>query len=101
MTDNAVETIEVDGALADRLREEAALSGTSVTALVDELLRHALSSHEPRAEPEPGYDEFLRRKVERARASAAEGRLITHEDVEAHFSERRLELQRLMKSDRA
>ncbi|WP_099865094.1 ribbon-helix-helix protein, CopG family [Pararhizobium haloflavum] len=76
-----VETIEVDADLASRLREEADKAGMSVSALAGELLRLALESHEPQEEPEPGYDAFLRRKVERARESLRHGRFRSHEDV--------------------
>lgn len=101
MAGNALETIEVEHELASRLREEAAIAGKSVPALVDDLLRLALDSHEPHAEPEPGYDEFLRRKVEKARESAAAGRITPNEEVEARFSERRAELRKVIAADRA
>lgn len=49
---------------------------------VQDLILEFMQDYVDRQKEEEGYDAFLRAKVEKARASAAAGRLISGEDVE-------------------
>jgi len=69
-------------------------SQTAEAAVIDmepELHEHA-QAHEQR--PSPEYLDFLRRKVEAARADIAAGRWYTSEEVEAYFAARRAGMPR-------
>jgi len=81
MAKEAVFTLKLEPELRDAFMAEAAAS-----QIVRELMKDYLRRRE---EEKRGYDEFLRRKVARARASIAAGRTYTQEEVEAQSAARR------------
>lgn len=78
-------TLTVDADLRDDFLAEAETAHREAGDLIQELMRDFVE----RQKEARAYNDFLRRKVEKARASAAAGRLRSNEDVEAEFAARR------------
>ena len=90
MPKEAVFTMKLEPELRDAFMAEAEAAHRPASQVVRELMREFVQ----RRRDEREYDEFLRRKVEIARASMRAGRGRSNEDVEAEFAARRAELQR-------
>jgi len=85
MPEQARLTLTVDTDLRDDFLAEAETAQREAADLIQELMRDFIE----RQKEARTYDDFLRRKVEKARASVAAGRLRPNEDVEAEFAARR------------
>lgn len=85
MTKEAVFTMKLEPELRDAFMAEAAAADRPASQIVREFMRDFIE----RQKQEREYTEFLRRKVERSRASIAAGRTFTQEEVEAQVAERR------------
>lgn len=86
MAKEAVFTMKLEPELRDAFMAEALEVDRPASQIVRELMKDYLRRRE---EEKRGYDEFLRRKVERSRASIAAGRTFTQEEVEAKVAARR------------
>jgi predicted transcriptional regulator len=93
MAKEAVFTMKLEPELRDAFMAEALEADRPASQIMRELMRDYLLRRE---EEKRGYDEFLRRKIERSRSSIAAGRWSSHEEVEARAAARRAELQRRM-----
>ena len=91
MAKEAVFTMKLEPELRDAFMADAAEVDRPASQIVRELMKDYLAKRE---EEKRGYNEFLRRKVERSRRSIAEGRWRSNEDVEADFAARRAALLR-------
>jgi hypothetical protein len=80
--------VDLDPELHAELLAAAKAADRPAVEIVTELVRDSVA----RQHEEPGYEDFLRRKVEKARASMEADRGRSNEQVEAIFSERRREL---------
>jgi predicted transcriptional regulator len=85
MAKQAAFEVDLDPELHAELLAAAKAEHRPATEIVTELVRDYVA----RQHEEPGYEEFLRRKVEKARASIEAGRLIPNEEVEKEFAIRR------------
>jgi len=94
MPKEAVFTMKLEPELRDEFMAEAEAAHRPASQIVRELMREFV--HRQREARE--YDEFLRRKVELARASIRAGRGRSNEEVEAEFAARRAELLRRVKN---
>lgn len=92
MGKEAVLTIKLESELRDAFMADAAEVDRPASQIIRELMREHLLKRE---EEKRGYTEFLRRKVERSRASIAAGRTFTQEEVEAQVAARREKFLRL------
>ena len=92
MGKEAVLTIKLESELRDAFMADAAEVDRPASQIIRELMREHLLK---RAEEKRDYTEFLRRKVERSRASIAAGRTFTQEQVEAQVAARREKFLRL------
>lgn len=90
MTKEAVFTMKLEPELRDQLMSEAALEDRPASQIVRELMRDYINQRKHARE----YDEFLLRKVERARISMRAGKGIPQEQLEAEAAPRRAELLR-------
>jgi len=91
MAKEAVFTMKLEPELRDAFMAEAAELDRPASQIVRELMRDYLARRE---EEKRQYVEFLRRKVERSRASIAAGRSYTHEEVQARMKARFAEWER-------
>jgi predicted transcriptional regulator len=87
MAKEAVFTMKLEPELRDAFMAAAAAADRPASQIVREFMRDYV-------EQDREYVEFLRRKVERSRASIAAGKWSTQEQVEARAATRRAELQR-------
>lgn len=90
MSTKAVFTMKLDPELRDTFMAEAAADDRPAAQVVRELMRDYISRRREARE----YDEFLRRKVQRARVSMRAGIGIPHAQVETEAAVRRAELLR-------
>jgi hypothetical protein len=90
MPKEAVFTMKLEAELRDAFMAEAEATHRPASQVMRELMRDFVQ----RRREEREYDEFLRRKVEIARASMRAGRGRSNEDVEAEFAAIRAELER-------
>ena len=84
MAKQAVFTLELEPELRDAFSAAAERADRTAPELVRELMRDFV---EDQAEPDDAYREFLRRKVEKARASVERGEVRADEDVRASMTE--------------
>lgn len=82
MPKEAVFTMKLDQELRDAFMAEAAEMDRPASQIVRDLMREFLLRRE---EEKKSYLEFLRRKVEKSRASIAKGKYYTNEEVEARM----------------
>lgn len=92
MGKEAVLTIKLESELRDAFMADAAEVDRPASQIIRELMREHLLKRE---EEKRDYTEFLRRKIERSRASIAAGRTFTQEQVEAQVAARREKFLRL------
>lgn len=85
MSAQASLTLSVDRDLRNDFLAEAENAQREASAIIEELMRDFVD----RQKEARAYDDFLRRKVEGARASVAAGRLRSNDEVEAAFAARR------------
>jgi predicted transcriptional regulator len=85
MAKEAVFTMKLDPELRDAFMADAAELDRPASQIMRELMKDYLRKRE---EEKRSYNEFLRRKVEKARASIAAGRGYTNDEVEARMEER-------------
>jgi predicted transcriptional regulator len=90
MGKDAVFTLKLEPELRDAFMAEAEAADRPASQVVRELMRDFVERQREARE----YNDFLRRKVEIARASVREGRLRSNEEVEREFAARRAELLR-------
>jgi predicted transcriptional regulator len=90
MAKEAVFTMKLDNELRDAFMAEAAEMDRPASQIVRDLMREFLLQRE---EEKKSYLEFLRRKVEKSRASIAKGRYYTNEEVNARMQARLKELR--------
>jgi hypothetical protein len=90
MPKEAVFTMKLEPELRDEFMAEAEAAHRPASQVVRELMREFVQRQREARE----YHEFLRRKVEIARADRRSERSYSDEEVEAEFSVRRLELLR-------
>lgn len=91
----AVFTLKLEPELRDTFMAEAAADDRPASQIVRELMRGYIEQRREARE----YKEFLRRKVEAARADFREGRIFTNEEVEAEAKAWRDEtMQKLARS---
>jgi hypothetical protein len=91
MTKEAVFTMKLEPALRDSFMAEAAAMHRPAAQIVRDLMRGYLDKRREERE----YDEFVRAKVEEARAEMRAGLGQTNDEVKAEFAARR---RRLMES---
>jgi len=94
MQKEAVFTMKLEPELRDEFMAEAEAAHRPASQIVRELMRDFVQ----RQREARDHDEFLRRKVEAARASVRAGRGRSNEEVEAAFAARRAELRRKAKA---
>ena len=87
MAKEAVFTMKLEPELRDAFMAAAAAADRPASQIVREFMRDYVRQDRE-------YVEFLRRKVEKARQSIAEGKWFTQEEVEVRAATRRAELQR-------
>jgi predicted transcriptional regulator len=85
MGKEAVFTMKLEPELRDALMLDAAEIDRPASQIVRELIRDYLQRRE---DEKRGHNEFLRRKVEKSRASIAAGRRYTNEEVQARMKKR-------------
>ncbi|HEY9346793.1 MAG TPA: antitoxin of toxin-antitoxin stability system [Inquilinus sp.] len=90
MPKEAVFTMKLEAELRDAFMAEAEATHRPASQVMRELMRDFVQ----RRREEREYDEFLRRKVEIARASMRAGRGRSNEEVEAEFAALRADLLR-------
>lgn len=88
MTKEAVFTMKLEPELRDAFMAEAAAADRPASQIVREFMRDFVQSQKEERE----YTEFLRRKVEKARAQFEAGQSFSQEEVEAEVAERRKRL---------
>ncbi|MDN2583575.1 antitoxin of toxin-antitoxin stability system [Aquibium sp. ELW1220] len=84
MAKQAVFTMELELELRDAFAAAAERADRSASELLREMMREFVEEH---AEPDDAYREFLRRKVEKARASVERGEVRTDEEVRQSMTE--------------
>lgn len=94
-------TITLDTELKEKFSRFAQAANTSESELVRRLMREHISGRQPRPGfmppencTEEEYDAWFREQVQIGREQAGAGLLIPHEEVEAHFAQKRAELRR-------
>jgi len=90
MPKEAVFTMKLEAELRDAFMAEAEATHRPASQVMRELMREFVQ----RRREEREYDDFLRRKVEIARASMRADRGQSNKEVEAEFAARRAELLR-------
>jgi predicted transcriptional regulator len=90
MTKDAVFTLKIEAELRDDFLAEAEATQRPASQIVRELMRDFVR----RQREARDYDQWLRDKVDAARASVRAGRGRANKDVEARFAKRRAELRR-------
>ena len=88
MSKEAVFTMKLEPELRDEFMAEAEAAHRPASQVLRELMREFVQRQREARE----YDEFLRRKVEVARADKHAGRSYSNEEVEAEFASRRAEM---------
>ena len=86
MAKEAVFTMKLERELRDAFMAEALEVDRPASQIMRELMKDYLHRRE---DEKRDYNEFLRRKVERSRASIAAERTFTQEEVEAEVAARR------------
>jgi predicted transcriptional regulator len=97
MPKEAVFTIKLESELRDAFIAEAQASDRPASQIMREMMRDFIK----RRQEERSYDDFLRRKVEIARAQLRAGEGIPAEEIEAEFAARRADLLRPTDKDNA
>lgn len=90
MSKDAVFTMKLEPELREEFMAEAEALHRPASQVVRELMRDFVRQQREARE----YDEFVRQKVERARAAHQMGASIPHEDVEAEAALQRADLLR-------
>jgi predicted transcriptional regulator len=90
MPKEAVFTMKLEPELRDAFMAAAAEVDRPASQIVRELMRGYVEKKKDERE----YEEFVRRKVEKALESVKAGRLLSSEEVEEEFAKRRAELRR-------
>ena len=90
MAKEAVFTMKLEPELRDAFMADAAELDRPASQIMRELMKDYLRKRE---EEKQGYTEFLRRKVEKSRASIAAGRGYTNDEVNAFMKKRLEELE--------
>lgn len=90
MSKEATFTVTLEPELRDAFMAEAEATAQPPS----QIIRDMISDFVKRRTEERSYNEFLRRKVEIARAQIARGEVFTQEEVEARFAARRAELRK-------
>jgi predicted transcriptional regulator len=85
MSKEAVFTMQLESELRDEFMAEAEAAHRPASQVMRELMREFIQRQREARE----YDEFLRRKVEAARASVRAGRGSSNDGVAARFAKRR------------
>ena len=85
MPKQAVFTMELEAELRDAFIQAAQRVDRPASQVVRELMREFVEEH---AEPDEAYWEFVRRKVDKARAEVERGEVHSDEDVRAAMKER-------------
>ncbi|QDH70935.1 antitoxin of toxin-antitoxin stability system [Lysobacter alkalisoli] len=88
MSKEAVFTMKLEPELRDQFMAEAAAAHRPASQVVRELMREFVQRQREARE----YDEFLRRKVEKAREQMRAGLGRDNDEVEAEFAARRARL---------
>ena len=88
MTKEAVFTMKLEPELRDEFMAEAEASHKPASQIVRELMREFVVRQREARE----YDEFLRKKIDVARASMRAGQGQSNDEVEAAFAARRARL---------
>jgi Ni/Co efflux regulator RcnB len=96
MAKEAVFTMKLEPELRDAFMADAEEVDRPASQIVRELMRDYLRKRE---EEKRSYNDFVRRKVERSRASIAAGRWRSGEGVEEDFRRRREEILRNANED--
>jgi predicted transcriptional regulator len=94
MAKEAVFTMKLEPELRDAFMAAAEAADRPASQIVREFMRDFVNQDRE-------YVEFLRRKVERSRASIAAGKWLSGEEVEAKFQRRREEILRKAGEDNA
>ncbi|WP_442579867.1 hypothetical protein ACSBOB_31050 [Mesorhizobium sp. ASY16-5R] len=94
MAKEAVFTMKLEPELRDAFMAAAKHDDRPASQIVREFMRDFVNQDRE-------YVEFLRRKVERSRASIAAGKWLSGEEVEAKFQRRREEILRKASEDNA
>jgi predicted transcriptional regulator len=92
MAKEAVFTMKLEPELRDAFMAEALELDRPASQIMRELMKDYLRRRE---DEKRDYNEFLRRKIERSRASIAAGRTFTQEEVEAEVAARRERFTRM------
>ena len=87
MAKDAVFTMKLDAELRDAFMKAAAAADRPASQIVREMMRDYVQQDRE-------YVEFLRRKVDAARADIAAGRVLTHEQVSAQMDALIADLER-------
>jgi predicted transcriptional regulator len=90
MAKEAVFTMKLELELRDAFMADAAELDRPASQIMRELMKDYLRKRE---EEKRGYNEFLRRKVEKSRASIAAGRGYTNDEVNAFMKKHLQELE--------
>jgi hypothetical protein len=90
MAKEAVFTMKLEEELRDAFMAEAATEDRPASQVLRELMRSYIERRQQARE----YDEYLREKVEIARAERKAGLTFSNEEVEAKAAARRADLQR-------
>lgn len=90
MPKEAVFTMKLEPELRDAFMAAAAAADRPASQIVREMMRGYVAKRKE----ERDYDDFVRRKVEKAMQSVEAGRLLSSEQVEAEFAKKRAELLR-------
>ncbi len=88
MPKEAVFTMKLEPELRSEFMAEAEASHRPASQILRELMRDFVQ----RQKQARDYDDFLRDKVELARAQIANGQTATHEEVQARFAAKRAEV---------
>jgi len=86
--------------LESELRDDFVAAAHAVHRPASQVLRELMREFIQRQREAQGYDDFLRRKVERARASLLEDNGRLNDDVEAEFATRREQLSKALDTER-
>lgn len=85
MPKQAVFTMKLESELRDAFMQAAQRVDRPASQVVRQLMREFVEEH---AEPDEAYWEFVRRKVDKARAEVERGEVHSDEDVRAAMKER-------------
>lgn len=90
MAKQAVFTMKLESDLRDAFMAEADAMHRPASQIVRDMMREFVDRRRENRE----YEEFVRRKVEKARESMRAGDGIPHEEVEAEFAARRAAIRK-------